>query len=253
MPPIRNLYDGWGSKITKQGNVVTKYGPKVRPGELEAMRLMTEHAPSVPIPTVLHSRFNPRVSNGQISMTYVQGLCIADCWPICSDKVKKKICREVWAFIAEIRKVPWPEHLKDAWCCAADGAVSFDPLLGDKKDIMPTLDSDEAVRKRMFELYTKCGGPSHVDRRSVFEMLPTSSGTVFTHGDIRPQNIMIHRQGKVISILDWEFAGWFPDYWEYANIMINVWDGSWSYWMDRTKPTDWDLRGIKELRKFQYK
>jgi thiamine kinase-like enzyme len=38
---------------------------------------------------------------------------------------------------------------------------------------------------------------------------------VFTHGDLNPFNIMI-RDKKVVAIIDWETAGWYPSYWEYT-------------------------------------
>jgi serine/threonine protein kinase len=40
-------------------------------------------------------------------------------------------------------------------------------------------------------------------------------GTVFTHGDLRPDNIIV-KDGRVTAILDWEMAGWYPDYWEFV-------------------------------------
>jgi hypothetical protein len=36
----------------------------------------------------------------------------------------------------------------------------------------------------------------------------------FTHGDLNPSNILV-REGKVVGIIDWEFSGWYPHYWEY--------------------------------------
>ncbi|KAF7562149.1 hypothetical protein G7046_g2001 [Stylonectria norvegica] len=38
---------------------------------------------------------------------------------------------------------------------------------------------------------------------------------VFTHGDIAARNIMV-RDGRIVALLDWEWAGWCPTYWEYA-------------------------------------
>jgi len=38
---------------------------------------------------------------------------------------------------------------------------------------------------------------------------------VFTHGDIASRNILV-RDGRIVALLDWEFAGWCPDYWEYV-------------------------------------
>ncbi|KAL0950842.1 hypothetical protein HGRIS_007601 [Hohenbuehelia grisea] len=36
---------------------------------------------------------------------------------------------------------------------------------------------------------------------------------VFSHGDLAPRNILA-KDGKIVAILDWECAGWCPDYWE---------------------------------------
>ncbi|KAI1333114.1 kinase-like domain-containing protein [Xylariaceae sp. FL0255] len=38
---------------------------------------------------------------------------------------------------------------------------------------------------------------------------------IFTHGDIAARNILV-RDGKIVALLDWEFAGWYPEYWEYV-------------------------------------
>lgn len=44
---------------------------------------------------------------------------------------------------------------------------------------------------------------------------------VFTHGDLNPRNILVEK-GKVTGIVDWENAGWFPEYWEYTKAHYSV-------------------------------
>ena len=39
--------------------------------------------------------------------------------------------------------------------------------------------------------------------------------TKFTHSDITPRNILV-KDGKITAIVDWEMAGWYPEYWEYT-------------------------------------
>ncbi|KAM4065193.1 phosphotransferase enzyme family protein [Hirsutella rhossiliensis] len=56
---------------------------------------------------------------------------------------------------------------------------------------------------------------------------------VFTHGDLNPFNILV-RGDQVVGIIDWEFAGWYPYYWEYTS----AWYGnrirqSWQQTIDR--------------------
>ncbi|KAL5337677.1 kinase-like domain-containing protein [Aspergillus crustosus] len=50
---------------------------------------------------------------------------------------------------------------------------------------------------------------------------------VFTHGDLNPFNIFI-RGDKIAGIIDWEFAGWYPNYWEYT-----------SAWLGNRLSTEW--------------
>lgn len=44
---------------------------------------------------------------------------------------------------------------------------------------------------------------------------PRHEQIIFTHGDLVPRNIMV-RNGGIVSILDWEMAGFYPEYWEYV-------------------------------------
>lgn len=49
----------------------------------------------------------------------------------------------------------------------------------------------------------------------------------FTHGDVSSSNILV-RDGKVVSLVDWEMAGWFPEYWAYTTSMnVNRFDKFW--------------------------
>jgi hypothetical protein len=45
----------------------------------------------------------------------------------------------------------------------------------------------------------------------------------YTHGDLNTENIMVHGPPgslKVSAIIDWEMAGWYPEYWEYCKIHL---------------------------------
>ncbi|CRG82844.1 hypothetical protein PISL3812_00190 [Talaromyces islandicus] len=37
---------------------------------------------------------------------------------------------------------------------------------------------------------------------------------VFTHSDFTPRNILVDG-GRVTSIIDWDYASWYPEHWEY--------------------------------------
>ncbi|PSS14884.1 hypothetical protein M430DRAFT_104995, partial [Amorphotheca resinae ATCC 22711] len=44
-------------------------------------------------------------------------------------------------------------------------------------------------------------------------------GTKFTHGDIKHHNILVDNEGHITGLLDWESAGWYPEFWEYTTAM----------------------------------
>lgn len=42
---------------------------------------------------------------------------------------------------------------------------------------------------------------------------------VFTHGDFKAHNILVDDEGHLSGFLDWESAGWYPEYWEFTTAM----------------------------------
>ena len=38
---------------------------------------------------------------------------------------------------------------------------------------------------------------------------------VFTHGDFALHNVLVH-DGRVLGLIDWECAGWYPEHWEFS-------------------------------------
>ncbi|KAK2800118.1 hypothetical protein FQN51_006359 [Onygenales sp. PD_10] len=44
----------------------------------------------------------------------------------------------------------------------------------------------------------------------------------FAHGDLSPRNVMVDEGGHIIGLLDWEWAGWFPEYWEVVRMRLDL-------------------------------
>lgn len=45
--------------------------------------------------------------------------------------------------------------------------------------------------------------------------------SVFSHADLHPSNILIDR-GRLSGIVDWECAGFYPEYWEFTKLMYGA-------------------------------
>ncbi|KAL2760728.1 hypothetical protein ACRALDRAFT_1059516 [Sodiomyces alcalophilus JCM 7366] len=72
-----------------------------------------------------------------------------------------------------------------------------------------------------FHSYLRLGGPLETwTRDPVVKIIHGKSGAYrvrFTHADLNPSNIQYHN-GRIVGIIDWEFAGWYPEYWEYTKM-----------------------------------
>jgi hypothetical protein len=61
--------------------------------------------------------------------------------------------------------------------------------------------------------------------------LSDDSSIVFTHGDLHPSNIILSlsEPTQIIAIIDWEQAGWLPEYWEDRKAHYTCdYEGEWS-------------------------
>ncbi|KIW28369.1 uncharacterized protein PV07_08039 [Cladophialophora immunda] len=63
-----------------------------------------------------------------------------------------------------------------------------------------------------------------VEARKILTTLPHR--ICFTHGDLHSLNILIDEHGSLSGFLDWDSAGWYPEYWEFTTIMRRG-RGSW--------------------------
>lgn len=75
------------------------------------------------------------------------------------------------------------------------------------------------------------------------DLLPDIGKFYFTHGDITIGNIIVSGfpgSYAITGIIDWEQAGWYPEYWEYCKILSGVeFDHEWrtGKWGDKiTRP-----------------
>lgn len=88
----------------------------------------------------------------------------------------------------------------------------------------------------LIDAYRKNAPKRHIES-FLHELLPESHGIYFTHGDLRPPNIMV-KDGYVVAIIDWELSGWYPEYWEFAKaLLIWRWQNDWTdYLMQILQP-----------------
>ncbi|KAK4243527.1 hypothetical protein C7999DRAFT_44690 [Corynascus novoguineensis] len=153
----RTLAKHFGCEITQlELDVVMKWGSKVRRNEEAAMRLVQQHAPSVPIPHLYTSWYGPDQHGnqvGQLSISFVPGKRLEFVWDSLNNAAKELVL---------------PPHLEP------HRPDPRDPLLRGCTHPTPPLPSDAAVRERIFDEYAKCNGLSYADGKDLPNMLPRS-------------------------------------------------------------------------------
>ena len=171
-------------------------------------------------------------------MELVDGSPLSYSWSGYNNHTKFRIRAEIWDIISQLRQIPRPPELSHLFRCGADGSTGKDVLVRDLTAPVTNILDDESLRNRIYERYLHFNGLCYKD--TLPSMLPRSSVSVFTHGDLAPRNIMV-KDGCITGTINWEDSGWYPDYLEYANIMKPSVDRDWMAWMDETKPKKWNI------------
>jgi hypothetical protein len=71
------------------------------------------------------------------------------------------------------------------------------------------------------------------------QFLPDGAEIKFAHADLHRSNILISQASppKVLAVIDWEQAGWYPDYWEWCKACYTSWHGG--RWRNQWMPKFW--------------
>ncbi|TWU73130.1 hypothetical protein ED733_001180 [Metarhizium rileyi] len=203
----RQLYKPLTSKVVRVSRHRVIKGP-CDPPEVEAMQYVTKHT-TIPLPKI-YAVHTTRDQHIFIEMEIIHGEHLGIAWKTkgyLSEDQKRMISADIKEYISLLRELPPP---------AEDLVASA--LQNPAYDIR--------VGARFFGPFTHCdfhtllrgylpqGDASTVFGEEVAKVHASSYRTCFTHGDLVPRNIIV-RNGRVAAIIDWGFAGWYPEYWEY--------------------------------------
>lgn len=230
--------------------VLMKQSYDTRTSECAAMQYVHQHAPSVPVPEVYDSDFyDPRV--GRIFMEEIPGDTLENMWPSLDPIQKELACRDLWDIIMALRQIPRPADIPPEKCLytTVDGSPLYPQGGLTGNEVAPLREdqhnTDDAFRNFIVQRYRQNHGPSE----DVKNNFPRSETAVFTHGDIKPRNIMASADGRITSLLDFEYAGFMPEYWEDLGMFMEIWEWEedWADMMMRTKPSSWDFEAPRAL------
>jgi hypothetical protein len=110
-----------------------------------------------------------------------------------------------------------------------DGTPCHDQYFYGDDDVYGPYHSEDEFNNGIAILMKKQGPYTFIEWHCVvWTNTMKSHDIVLTHNDFDPRNILV--QGtKVVSILDWEFSGYYPEYWEYCKaVSCPDWEHPWS-------------------------
>lgn len=208
-PEGETIYRFHDRFVVQHGDIVTKYtkhpdgmGANDQPNEAAVLQFVKEHT-TIPVPEVISSEWD------RVILQYIEGRTLKEAWPSLSDHQRSDILAQLRDYIGQMHS------LQGFYLGRFDGQGVIVPSMmarsGGPFSTMRTF-HDWLVRP-----------PRRIEEQSIhWHQITTQLGAdypiVFTHGDISARNIMV-RKGRVVALLDWERAGWYPAYWDYVFAM----------------------------------
>ncbi|EJD54096.1 kinase-like protein [Auricularia subglabra TFB-10046 SS5] len=190
------------------------------PSEAASMIYISQHT-SIPIPKVLDT-FVVR-GHRYIVMEYLKGAQnLKNALSALTADQKESIAQELLTHLRDMRSLPPPSP--EAVCSVTGGPLRDSRIAHSPFGPFSShADYHNLIGfSRNLELH---GGPARVA-----SLGQKSWRSVFSHCDLAPRNILV-RNGRIAAIIDWEFAGWYPEYVEYACMEYACWDTP--DWRDR--------------------
>jgi aminoglycoside phosphotransferase (APT) family kinase protein len=196
-------------KVTSQNTVLNEY---------KTLLYLREALPTFPAPEVhgllcfqgLYCLF----------MSFISGSNLEQSWSRLDHDQKKAISKQLDQLLTELRSltIPANRQLGGSYGC-------YDARRSTRYSSQPIHDIAQ------FEDFVSTGiraSPIYIDFLSTFQS-DNQSNCVFTHGDIRPANIMVATDTdgiwRITCILDWECSGFYPEYWEAVKMTNNFMPG----------------------------
>ncbi|KAG5782230.1 hypothetical protein H9Q73_004099 [Fusarium xylarioides] len=180
--------------------------------EYNALKVV-EQKSNIPAPRVFDivSQNNDEDDLSYLLMSRVPGTSLAICRDALSDQDYANLSVQLKDCVSQMRDIPKPANYDMAICNTLGGACR-DPRIRDWSPIGPFPDEASFSQNLRFS-----DEPSRRGHK-----------IVFTHGDLNPRNIMVERISNSVGasgwrlsgIIDWETAGYYPEYWDYTKSMF---------------------------------
>jgi hypothetical protein len=221
-----------GTKVVRvRDHFAVKLGPHLRLQEGENQLFVQQSSP-VSVPTV-YAIFHDEVTNlNFIIQEYIPGKLLNSIWNELTSEEKGDIASQLRRNMDELRAIPSPGYYGGLW-----GQPQLDFQLGNPDRVFeshpdrvisgPKVTDEEwtdAMCRRFEQSKTgpTKGRPYYIPILNACYRDVLRGKPVFNHGDFSPWNIMIQDDDKSVVVIDWQYSGWCPSFWEYCGAMSQL-------------------------------
>ncbi|KAL2885058.1 Phosphotransferase enzyme family protein [Ceratocystis lukuohia] len=227
--------------VLVRGCFVVKYGKHVAENEGQALLFLAHHS-CIPIPQLYAMYYE--ASKLFLVMSNMPSTQLSLVWEGLSGDEKQHILkqlRSIWTYLQSIPALP------AFFSGVCGGPLQHRFFLWTEPDIRitrPFYAEEDLGRALALHSRKNWEGNERQPQTPAFFAchLPTvlrGHPGVLTHGDLQRKNILVEqicvdgtsegeRWFRVSAVLDWEDAGWYPSYWEYAALFVDFeWHDDW--------------------------
>ncbi|KAH9998886.1 phosphotransferase enzyme family protein [Xylariaceae sp. FL0662B] len=203
---------------------IVKSGSTTRMTEAETMKFVRKHT-KVPVPEVYNAYNDKKSGRVRIVMEYVEGERLDHVWDKFTADEKKSVTSQLRDYFDELRQI------SGSVIGSVDGSECRDvyfPEFEVYQGPYGPYENEAGFNQALVKAWsTGRDDPFTLMLCDVLCETMKDHGTVMTHNDLYPRNILV-RGSEVVAILDWESAGFYPEYWEYCRALWRPdWESNW--------------------------
>jgi hypothetical protein len=212
------FYGSHGLCGTIHPRLIVKRGVYAHLTEAATLRFLAEKT-SIPVPRV-HCAFLHK-SRAFIVMERPQGVTLAVAWKSLSDVQRAAISAQIKSIFQELRSLPPPPSVGIESCVGGSLRHYLVSQLSLRFGPFKTIHEFHLWLREEFQPRVYPDREDDQDWQDIKQMVAKQDGPwpppVFTHGHLHLSNVMVCGD-RVSGIINWEFAGWYPHYWEYTSV-----------------------------------
>ena len=215
------FYKSMGFCVPITKHKIVKTGPYVHLTEGATIDFIAQNT-SIPVPKIYCSFVHK--NRAYIVMERIRGDDLPTAWQKLSEQSRQKVFDQLRSMIQEMRLLKPPPGTGVESCVGGSLRDSRIPRSNPRFGPFKTIQEFHLWLREGLHLSQMEGRENHLDWQDVRDMVAAQDKSwppVFTHADLNPFNILVSGD-RIVGLLDWEFSGWYPNYWEYTS----AWHGS---------------------------